>query len=77
MRKRHRVLFLDDSPESQHACASFRRNKIETAEVKVDPQNPEFPPQKLPLLISGEGQLEGPEAVGRYVETAKRRAGKS
>ena len=67
--KTHRVLYRDDSPESEKVSRLFKENNIEIADVKIDPKNSEF--IKLPVLISGEGQWEGAEEVRRYVQSRK------
>ena len=75
-KKQYRVLILDGSDDSKKASTLLRKNKIEISQVVVNPNDGEFTHNELPLLISGEGQWEGLEAVGRYVKSDKNRLSK-
>lgn len=66
-----RVLFTSGSEESKNAAKLMETNQLHFSETRVDPDSKEFPPNKLPLLITGEGPgWQGLKAIQSYVERA-------
>jgi hypothetical protein len=68
----YRTLFVNDSEESKEAMEFFRQHKIAVSVALVERSSTEFKPEKLPTLISSEGQWTGPEAVRRYMDNIEK-----
>jgi hypothetical protein len=67
-RKHFRILFTNKTEACINAAEMLKSKGIHFSQTEVSPNSKEFPPEKLPLLITDEGPgWGGVEAIERYV----------
>jgi len=69
-KKHYRVLFVNDTQESKEAVRLLESHSFFFSHTPVDPNSEEFTPDRLPFLITDEGQWQGLGAIERYIHNS-------
>ena len=67
---RYRTLFMNDLEPSKRAARLLKARGIRFSQAPVGADSTEFPEEKLPTLITDQGEWRGLEAIQRYVRNA-------